>query len=62
MKSKKVFAYFKKKYPDMTPKLATAHALGLTSQAIYAWGDDVPKRSQMLVELATNGEIKRDGA
>lgn len=60
MKSKAVFAYFKKLYPDMTPKLATAHALGITSQAVYAWEDTVPKRSQMLVELASKGAIKRD--
>jgi hypothetical protein len=59
MKSKDVFAYFGKVYPDKTPKLATAHALGLTSQAIYAWGETVPKRSEMLVELATKGKIKR---
>lgn len=59
MKSEAVFAYFKKKYPDMTPKLATAHALGITSQAVYAWGDEVPKRSEMLVELASGGKFKR---
>lgn len=60
MKSKEVFVYFKKMYPKMTPKLATAYALGLTSQAVYKWGATVPKRSQMLVELASKGRIKRD--
>jgi len=59
MKSKEVFAYFKRRYPEMTPKLATAYGLGLTSQAIYKWGNTVPKRTELLVELATNGEIKR---
>lgn len=44
----------------MTPKLATAYGLGLTSQAIYKWGKNVPKRTELLVELATLGEIKRN--
>lgn len=62
MKSKKVFDYFHKIYPEMTPRLATAKGMGLTSQAIYRWGAEVPKRTQILVELITDGEIKRDKA
>lgn len=58
MKSKKVFEHFAKIYPGMTPKLATAKGLGISSQAIYAWGENVPKRSEPLVELKTNGNIK----
>lgn len=36
-----------------------AEALGMTHQAIYAWGDDVPASRQAHVELATKGKIKR---
>lgn len=60
MKSGKVFKFFKKLYPDKSPRRATAHALGLTPSAIYQWGEDVPAGSQMLVELASAGKIKRD--
>lgn len=36
-----------------------AEALGMTHQAIYAWGDDVPASRQAHVELATKGKVKR---
>lgn len=37
-----------------------ADALDVSTQAIYAWGDDVPKQRQAHVELASKGKIKRD--
>lgn len=37
-----------------------AEALGVSTQAIYAWGDEVPKPRQGHVELASKGKIKRD--
>lgn len=37
-----------------------AEALDVSTQAIYAWGEDVPKQRQAHVELATKGKIKRD--
>lgn len=37
-----------------------AEALDVSTQAIYAWGVDVPKQRQAHVELATKGKIKRD--
>ncbi len=37
-----------------------ADALGMTHQAIYAWGDLVPASRQAHVELATKGKVKRD--
>lgn len=41
-------------------KRETAEALGVSSQAIYKWGEEVPKTRQTHVELATKGKIKRD--
>ncbi len=38
----------------------TAEALGVSTQAIYSWGDEVPKSRQGHVELASKGKIKRD--
>lgn len=38
----------------------TADALNVSTQAIYAWGDEIPKTRQAHVELATKGKIKRD--
>jgi len=60
MKTKKVTDYFASWYPDVCPVMATAKALGITRQAVYAWGDEVPKSSQALIELLTKGDIKRD--
>lgn len=37
-----------------------AEALSLSTQAIYAWGEDVPVSRQAHVELASKGKIKRD--
>ena len=37
-----------------------AEALDVSTQAIYAWGDEVPKSRQAHVELASKGKIKRD--
>ena len=37
-----------------------AEALDISTQAIYSWGDDVPKPRQAHVELATKGKVKRD--
>lgn len=37
-----------------------AEALGVSTQAIYAWGEEVPRSRQAHVELATKGKIKRD--
>lgn len=39
-----------------------AEALGMTHQAIYAWGDNVPPSRQAHVELATKGKVKREKA
>lgn len=38
----------------------TAEALSMSTQAIYSWGEDVPKARQAHVELASKGKIKRD--
>jgi hypothetical protein len=57
MKSKDVFKYFRSS-PDSSGKMETAEALGITHQAVYQWGEDVPARSQLLVELLTNGKLK----
>ena len=38
----------------------TAEALGVSTQAIYNWGEEVPKPRQGHVELASKGKIKRD--
>lgn len=37
-----------------------AEALSLTTQSIYAWGEEVPTSRQAHVELASKGKIKRD--
>jgi hypothetical protein len=37
----------------------TAAALDITTQAIYSWGEEVPKSRQAHVELATRGKVKR---
>lgn len=52
MKTKEVLDYF-------GGVRATAGALGISSAAVYQWGDDVPKGRQAHVELATKGKIKR---
>lgn len=36
----------------------TAKALGLTTQAIYAWGETVPPSRHSHVTLATKGRVK----
>lgn len=38
----------------------TADALGVSAQAIYLWGDSVPRTRQAHVEMATKGRIKKD--
>ena len=53
MKSKEVFKHF-------GGKMATASALGLSHQAIYKWGNEVPYISQILVEQVTDGKFKAD--
>jgi len=60
MKRKKVLDYFAPWYPDVCPISATAKALGISRQAVQAWGDNVPKRSQHVIELLSHGDIKRD--
>lgn len=39
---------------------AAAEALGMTTQALYAWGEEVPRTRQAHVEAATKGKVKRD--
>ena len=39
---------------------SAADALGISHQAIYAWGESVPKGRQAHVELATKRRIKKD--
>ena len=39
-----------------------AEALGVTHQAIYKWGDEVPMTRQAHVQLATKGRVKKDKA
>lgn len=53
MKTKDVIDYF-------GGASKAASALGISTQAIYQWGDDVPGPRQAHVELATKGKIKRD--
>lgn len=67
MKKKDVFKYFRNTYKggiykNKSGALATEAATGITHQAIYKWGAVVPDRSQMLIELVTEGELKRDKA
>lgn len=35
-----------------------AAALDISTQAIYAWGDIVPKQMQKIIEMATSGKLK----
>ncbi len=37
-----------------------AEALEISTQAIYAWGEEVPRTRQGHVELASKGKLKRD--
>lgn len=37
-----------------------AEALDMSTQAVYAWGEEVPKTRQAHVESASKGKIKRD--
>ena len=37
-----------------------ADKLGMTHQAIYAWGDEVPWTRQAHVQAATKNRIKKD--
>lgn len=53
MKAKDVFDYF-------GGIRQAAEALGLSTQSLYAWGEDVPRARQAHVELATKGRIKKD--
>lgn len=38
---------------------ATAKALGITPQAVYAWGEEVPHLRACQIELITSGSLKR---
>ena len=38
----------------------TARALGYTRQAVQAWGDTLPARAALVVELLTDGALKAD--
>lgn len=42
-----------------TVKKAAA-ALNITHQAIYAWGDVLPDKTQRMIELETKGKLKAD--
>lgn len=53
MKSQDVFDYF-------GSIRAAAHELGMTTQALYAWGEEVPFTRQAHVQSATKGRIKKD--
>lgn len=53
MKSQDVFDYF-------GSIRAAADALGMTTQALYAWGEEVPSTRQAHVQAATKGRIKKD--
>jgi len=53
MKSKEVFKHF-------GGKMETARALGISHQAIYKWGADVPYISQLLIQELTDGKFKAD--
>lgn len=53
MKAQDVFDHFGGIRP-------AAEALGMTTQALYQWGDEVPKTRQAHVELVTKGKVKRD--
>ena len=53
MKAQDVFEYF-------GGVRQAAEALGMTTQALYAWGDDVPRTRQAHIEAATKGRIKKD--
>lgn len=35
-----------------------AEALGITTQAIYRWGADVPPLRQPHIQIVTNGKLK----
>lgn len=53
MKAQDVFDYF-------GSLRDAAEALGMTTQALYAWGEFVPATRQAHVEAATKGRIKKD--
>ena len=53
MKAQDVFDYFGGIRP-------AAEALGMTTQALYAWKEEVPRSRQAHVEAATKGRIKKD--
>lgn len=53
MKSQDVFDYF-------GSVRDAADALGMTTQALYAWGELVPRTRQAHVESVTKGRIKKD--
>ena len=40
----------------------TAYALGLSTQAIYLWGDIVPEKTAYRIETITNGKLKVMGS
>ncbi len=42
--------------------LLLGSALGISSQAVSQWGEDVPKLRALQLEKMTNGELKADGS
>lgn len=60
MKTERVIKYFAKWYPELSPQVAAAKAIGITRQAVNAWGENVPRSSQHIIELLSKGDIKRD--
>lgn len=36
----------------------TAEALGISTQAIYSWGDEVPALRQPHIQVVTSGKLK----
>jgi uncharacterized protein (DUF1015 family) len=53
MKAQEVFDYF-------GGIRGAAEALKMSTQALYKWGEEVPKTRQAHVEVATKGKIKMD--
>lgn len=39
---------------------ALAEALGITREAIYQWGDEVPEARQYQLHLLTGGKLQAD--
>ena len=41
---------------------ALAHALGISTQAVYAWGDTPPMSAQYELQVKTDGALKASEA